>query len=136
MSLGATVRKSRSTSNEFPGALEELIDRGLDDMLDLEEVVWITSRHLGRKPRDKAVIGPSLETIGELLERGYAVVGNLDRGEDGLLYVRPWGLGSEVAVERIGENWDELYDPEHLDDRVWLELTEAGREQARRNQAG
>jgi hypothetical protein len=130
------VRKSRSTSNEFPGALEELIDRGLDDMLDLEELVWVTSRHLGRKPRAKAVIGPSVETIGELLERGYAVVGNLDRGEDGLLYVRPWELGWEAAVERIGENWDELYDPEHLDDRVWLELTEAGREQARRNQAG
>ena len=130
------MKNSRSTSGEFSSPLEELIDRGLDDLLKLEEVVWVTSRHLGLEPLDEGVVGPALATVSDLLERRFAVVGNLYRRDDGLLGVRAWELDPDAAVARIERNWGELYRPENLDDQVWFELTEAGREQARRNQAG
>ena len=50
----------------------ELLDRDLNDMLHLSEVISGTSRHLGMHPHDAAVMGPTLEAID-----GFTVLGCL-----------------------------------------------------------
>jgi hypothetical protein len=118
-------------SSEKVKALDELLDRGLDDMLQLSEVIGVTGRHLGKRIHDRSVEAMTLELIGDLLQSGDAIAGDLDQDSGKILYVRSWGLSPSATVERIEREWRELAKPPNLGDVVWMELTESGREKAR-----
>jgi hypothetical protein len=68
----------------------ELLNRGLSDMLQLDEMASVARRHLGGSPSEADVMGATTEVIGELLSPGYAIVGDVVRDE-GLLCVQSWG---------------------------------------------
>lgn len=111
----------------------ELLDRGLDDMLQLSEIAGVVRRHRDIALTDEsAAVGPTIEVIHDLLASGYAVAGDVVKDEDGLLMVRLWDLGPSETTTRIEEAWRELEHPITLGDVVWLELTDAGRELARK----
>ena len=74
---------------------------------------------------------PTLKVIYSLLSSGYAIAGNVEKDE-GILRIRSWGLSPSDTVSRIEEKWHELEKPPNLGDVVWLELTEAGRAEARK----
>jgi hypothetical protein len=111
------------------GVCNELLDRGLDDILQLSEMASVARRHLGGSPSEAEVMRVTTDIIGELLGAGHAIVGNVIRDE-GLLCVRSWGLGVSETIERIEDEWRALGRSPNLGDICWLELTEAGREYA------
>jgi hypothetical protein len=108
----------------------ELLDRGLSDMLQLDEMASVARRHLGGSPSEAEVMQATTEVVGELVGSGYAIVGDVIRDE-GLLCVRSWGLGVSETIERVEDEWRALGRPPNLGDVCWLELTDAGRAEAR-----
>lgn len=105
---------------------------GLDDMLQLW---WIagTVHSLTGIPRDTPeLIDPTLNAIRDLLEAGYAYVGDAVQDEKGLASVRAWDLSPKEAEAKIRERWSELDQPLNIGDVAWLELTETGRQEAER----
>jgi hypothetical protein len=108
----------------------ELLNRGLSDMLQLDEMASVARRHLGGSPSEADVMGATTEVIGELLSHGYAIVGDVVRDE-GLLCVQSWGLGGAETIGRIEDEWRALGHPPNLGEVCWLELTDAGRAEAR-----
>lgn len=110
----------------------ELLDRNLDDMLQLGEIAGVVRRHRGIALTDESVVmPPTLEVIRELLEAKYVIAGNVVKDEEGLLMVKSWGLEPSETARRIEKEWRELGHPLTLGDVVWLELTDIGREKAR-----
>jgi hypothetical protein len=112
------------------GLRNELLDRGLSDMLQFGEMAWVARRHLGGAPSEAETIRATTEAIGELLGSGYAIVGDVVKDE-GLLCVRSWGLSTADTVKRVEEEWRALGGPPNLGDIAWHELTDAGRAEAR-----
>jgi hypothetical protein len=108
----------------------ELLDRGLSDMLQLAEMAWVARRHLGGSPSEPDVIRATTEVIGEILDSGYAIMGDVVKDE-GLLCVRSWELSTADTVKRIEDEWRALGGPLNNGDVGWLELTDAGRAEAR-----
>jgi hypothetical protein len=108
----------------------ELLDRGLSDMLQLDEMAWVAQRHLGGSPSEGEIMHATTEVIGELVGSGYAIVGDVVKDE-GLLCVCSWGLSTADTVKRIGDEWRALGHPPNLGEVCWLELTDAGRVEAR-----
>jgi hypothetical protein len=108
----------------------ELLDRGLSDMLQLGEMAWVARRHLGGSPSEPDVIRVTTEVISELLDSGYAIMGDVVKDE-GLLCVCSWELSTADTVKRIEDEWRALGGPPNLGDVGWLELTDAGRAEAR-----
>ncbi len=108
----------------------ELLNRGLSDMLQLDEMASVARRHLGGSPSEADVMRATTEVIGELLSPGYAIVGDAVRDE-GLLCVQSWGLGGAETIGRIEDEWRALGRPPNLGEVCWLELTDAGRAEAR-----
>jgi hypothetical protein len=108
----------------------ELLDRGLSDMLQLSEMASVARRHLGGSPSESEVIRVTTEVISDLLGSGYAIVGDVVKDEK-LLCVRSWGLSTADTVRRIEDEWRALGRPPNLGDVGWLELTDAGRAEAR-----
>lgn len=108
----------------------ELLDRGLDDMLQLGEMAWVARRRLGGSPDEADVMRAATEAIGELLSSGYAIVGDVVRDE-GLLCVQSWGIGAAETIKRIEDEWHGLGHMPNLGEVCWLELTDAGRAEAR-----
>lgn len=104
----------------------ELLTRGRDDMLQLDEMASVARRHLGGSPSEAEVMQATTEVVGELVGPGYAIVGDVVRDE-GLLCVQSWGLGVAETVKRIEDEWRALGRPPNLGDVCWLELTDAGR---------
>jgi hypothetical protein len=105
----------------------ELLNYGLDDLLDLGWVIQVTGRHIGVSPIDPAVVEPTLRVVTEMLEAGHLVAGPTGRNREDLLYVRSWGLSPKEAVDRIRKDWsaiDGLPTPGQI---AWFELTDAGR---------
>jgi hypothetical protein len=128
-------RQSRHLSKEE--LITSLLLQGLDDQLQLWWLIGeIAIDYLGLSPADQdaqAVMGPTLEVIGELLEPGYFLAGDAVLDEDGAYYrIRPWGWDTPATIKRIEKEWRELPEPPTLGDVVWLELTDAGREEALR----
>jgi hypothetical protein len=107
----------------------ELLDRGLSDMLQLSEMASVARRHLGGSPSEAQVMQATTEVVGELVGSGYAIVGDVIKDE-GLLCVRSWALGAAETIERIEDEWRALGRPPNLGDVCWLELTDAGRAEA------
>lgn len=112
---------------------KELLSRGLDDDLQLFEVISVVGRHTGIDRHDEpAIIDPTLAVIRELLDAGYAEAGSAVAEKDGCYTIRSWGLPPSDAVARIREGWLRLDESPSLGDVVWLALTEQGEAQARR----
>jgi hypothetical protein len=107
----------------------EVLDRGLSDMLQLSEMASVARRHLGGSPSEAAVVRATTELIGDLLGSGYAIVGDVEKDE-GLLCVRSWELSTADTVKRIEGEWRALGRPPNLGEVCWLELTDAGRAEA------
>jgi hypothetical protein len=108
----------------------ELLDRGLSDILQLSEMAGVARRHLGGSPSEDEVMRATTEIVGELVDAGYAIVGDVAKDDKGILYISSWGLGSADTVKRIEDGWRSLGRPPNLGDVCWLELTESGRAHA------
>lgn len=108
----------------------ELLDRGLEDILQLDEMASVARRHLGGSPSEDEVMRVTTEIIGELVDAGYAIVGDVAKDDEGILYISSWGLGSADTIKRIEDEWRALGRPPNLGDVCWLELTESGRAHA------
>lgn len=108
----------------------ELLDRRLSDMLQLDEMASVTRRHLGGSPSEADVMRATTEIICKLLSSGYAIVGDVVRDE-GLLCVQSWKLSAADTIKRIEAEWRALGRPPNLGEVCWLELTDAGRAEAR-----
>ena len=109
----------------------ELLDRGLTDILHLPEIVSVVSRHLGLGMGDELVVRRTLEVIRELLESGFVIAGPVKRDGEGLLCIHSWGIIPSDAMKRIEHDWRELGREPKPGEVVWLELTDAGRAKAR-----
>lgn len=107
----------------------ELLLRGLSDMLQLDEIASVARRRLGGTAGEPDVMQATTETIGELMNAGYAIVGDVAKN-GGRLCVRPWGLNTEETVKRIEDDWRGLGRPPNIGEVCWLELTDAGRDEA------
>jgi hypothetical protein len=111
----------------------ELLDRGLSDMLQLGEMAHVARRHLPAASDERDVVAATLEVITDFLESKYAIVGDVRRDpDDGLLYVHSWALGPTDTAERIEREWLAIGRLEGLGEVCWLELTQNGRLEARR----
>jgi hypothetical protein len=105
----------------------ELLDRGLTDILHLPEIVSVVGRHLSMSVGDDSVMSPTLEAIRDLLDSGYAIAGYVTKNDKGLLQIRSWDMSPSDSVKRIECDWSELGRPPNPGEVVWLELTDAGR---------
>lgn len=102
-------------------------------MLQLSEIAGVVRRHRDIALTDEsAVVSPTIEVIHDLLASGYAVAGDAVKDEYGLLMVRSWDLGPSETTTHIEEAWRELEHPITWGDVVWLELTDVGRDKARK----
>jgi hypothetical protein len=108
----------------------ELLDRGLSDMLQLDEMASVARRHLGGSPSEAEVMQATTEVVGEMVGSGHAIVGDVIRDE-GLLCVRSWELDAADTIKRIEDEWSALGRAPNLGEVCWLELTDAGRAEAR-----
>jgi hypothetical protein len=109
----------------------ELLKRGFSGILQLSEVIGVTSRHIERLPEDDEVMRATLSVINELLNSGYVIVGDVTRNGESLLQVHSWGLNTTGTMGRIEDEWNELGRLPNLGEVCWLELTDAGRGEAR-----
>lgn len=100
----------------------ELLDRGLDDMLQLAEVVSVVRRHLGLEIKDPGVRRATLKILRDMLDRGEVIAGDVDKDEKGVLCVRSWGLPSAETIEKIDRDWSSDRPMPNLGEVVWCEL--------------
>lgn len=114
------------------GLQNKLLSSGLDDVLQLSEVISGVSAYLSKSPHDLSLMWPTIKVVQYLLESGYVVVGDVMKKDDGSLFVRSWELSPPEAGKRMERDWQDLDEPRNLNDIVWLELTDAGRDEARR----
>lgn len=110
----------------------ELLDRGLDDMLQLAEVVSVVREHLDLKIKDPAVRRTTLKILRDMLDREEVTAGDVEKDQEGILYVRSWELPPEKAIERIDRDWPLNRPMPNLGEVVWFELTDTGRDEIRR----
>jgi hypothetical protein len=109
---------------------KELLDRGLSDMLQLSEMAWVARRDLSGTPDEGEIMRATTEVISELVGSGYAIVGDVAKDDEGVLYVSSWSLESADTIKRIEAEWCALGRPPNLGDVCWLELSESGRAHA------
>jgi hypothetical protein len=109
----------------------ELLQRGLVDILQLAEIASVVRSHVAESSEDSDVLSETLEVITHLLASGYATAGDVVRDQDGLLHIRSWGLSPSDTVKRIEDEWRALGRLPNLGEVCWLELTDAGRAEAR-----
>ena len=110
----------------------ELLDEGLYGLLDLGWVIQVTSQQIRASPSDPVVVEPVLKVIEEMLEAGLIIAGLTARDSEDLVYVRSWDLIPMDAVDRIRKEWGALESLPTPGQVAWFELTEAGRDEARR----
>lgn len=103
--------------------IPELLVRGLDDWIDLAEVVWVV-RSSGLAKTKIEIVDRSLEVIRILLAKGYANIGEVV-DKDGLCF-NPWSNAAEDAVARIRRLWQAADQPLRPGDICWLENTPLG----------
>jgi len=105
---------------------------GLEDIL---QVWWIagTVHKLTGIPRETPeLVGPTVEAIRDLLDSGYAVFGDAVLDEKGMVILEPWNATPDEVAARVKKEWGELDEPLNIGHIGWLELTDKGREEARR----
>ena len=112
-------------------ARDELLGRGLEDMLMLSEMGGVVGRHLGQSPDSPAVVRETVRLIADFVASGAGIVGDVVRGSEGLLGVESWGLSADETADRVASEWSALGRLTELGQVCWLELTETGRAEAR-----
>lgn len=104
----------------FDEILIEVLDRGLDDWIDVAEVMGIVVE-FGDWPQGPEQDEWALALIRTLLEQGMMVAGDLS--EEGF---REWGLSPDAAFARIEREWRALGRSPALHEIGWLSNTEHG----------
>lgn len=112
---------------------DELLAHGLVDSIQLINIIDAVCRHYGLSLSDESnIMRLALEVIRELLEAEYLYAGDAVTSAAGSYTVRSWGLDPLDALSRIEKKWLELGRQPDLGDVVWFELTDRGKEQARK----
>jgi hypothetical protein len=107
----------------------EILSRGLDDIIQLAEIVSVARFNLGI-PEGPDLFAAVAYCLRALVGEGLAVVGDLhDSGSP--LAIGPWPGDVDAVVERAILEWKELGRAPNLGEICWLELTELGKEAAR-----
>jgi hypothetical protein len=114
------------------GLRDKLLSSGLEDVLQLSAVISGIGAHLSKSPHDPSLMLPTIQVVQNLLESGYVIVGDVTKKDDESLFVRSWELSSRETGKRIERDWQDLDEPRNLNDIAWLELTDAGRDEARK----
>lgn len=108
-----------------PDLPREILVLGVEDALDLSWIVYIAKNYLSGNPTDSTFRRGTVAAVRDLMEDGYAYVGDYIERRDGPPFVRSWGECSE-AIARIDREWSTLEHPPEAGDIVWLELTDRG----------
>jgi len=109
-----------------------LLLEGLDDIC---QVWWIagTVHKLTGIPRETPeLVDLAVGAVRDLLDSGYAVFGDAVQDERGMVTIVPWESAPDEVAARVKKEWGELDDRLRMGDIGWLELTDKGREEARR----
>lgn len=107
---------------------KELLSYGMEDLLGLWWIAGVVARHIGIDLHDERLLmPPTLDAVRDLLDADYAVAGDAVKNDQGILYVRPWGLTPSETVVCIEKKWRELTELPNLGDVVWLELSAKGK---------
>lgn len=114
------------------GLQSKLLKLGQDDVLQLSEVISGLGAFLSKDPHDSSLMWPTSKAVEQMLESGYVIAGDVKGHDDGSLSVLPWELSPAEVGRRIERVWQSLDEPRNLNDIVWLELTDAGLDEARR----
>jgi hypothetical protein len=107
--------------------ISELLDRGLDDWIQLAEVVSLVHPSVGALQSDAQVKDATLEMVRHMVEHGLVHVGDVTA--DGFV---PWGLGRDETIERIRQRWNDLPGSPGLGEVCWLANTTEGDARAHR----
>ncbi len=113
-------------SNSLEG---EILSRGLDDIIQLSEIVSVARFKLGIEegPDLFDIVGKCLRVlVGETL----AIFGDLDESKAPLT-IQAWSGDAEAIADRAVSEWKALSRSPGLAEIGWLELTDAGRTEAR-----
>jgi len=112
------------------GTLEhEILSRGLDDIIQLAEVVSV-ARFVVGIPDGPDLFAAVADCMRGLVAEGLAVVGDLEDSGAPPLVIRPWPGNADAIVERTILEWKKLGRGPNLNEICWLELTDLGRETA------
>lgn len=109
---------------------QEILNRGLDDIIQLSEIVSVAREDLNVQEGDK-LFAVVFRCLASLVGRGWAIVGDLDDAEPPLAVV-PWSGSSDEVAERAISEWRALGRLPDLGEICWLELTDSGSAAARR----
>jgi hypothetical protein len=104
----------------------QLIDVGLDDIIQLSEIVDIAHFDLG-VPEGEGLYSAVAEALRELLDGDLAIVGDLFEVPPPL-HVVPWSGEPAAIVRRVIDEWRALGRRPGLSQVCWLSLTPAGRD--------
>ena len=108
----------------------EILSRGLDDIIQLAEIVSVARFTLGI-PEGPDLFAAVADCMRALVGEGLAVVGDLEDSGSPPLKISPWPGDVDAVVERAILEWEELGRGPNLSEICWLELTDLGREAAR-----
>jgi len=60
-------------------------------------------------------MSPTLDAIHDLLTLDYAIAGTVETDDDGILFVKSWGMSAKDTVEHIKREWEKLPAPPNPD---------------------
>ena len=114
--------------------VDALLVRGLDDWVDMSEVVW-TVRSSRQAASDQDITAQSLDAIAFLLQEGLAEAGTLEQVGETVEFVA-WDLSPTEAAQRVREEWEALGRLPELGEICWLSNTPKGDAAARQVLSG
>lgn len=112
----------------FDESLDDLITRGLDDMVAPGELLTIAYER-GRASSPQEARELSMRLYRYVLDRELYMIGDVV-SQDGILAVVPWETCIEESVRRIDRDWSALLRDPAYKHMGWLELTDRGRTRA------
>ena len=104
------------------------MDRGLDDVIQLAEIISVADQVFGIGS-DKETYEQVANTILLLVSEGLAEVGELVPDGPTLLF-SAWDGDAEMIVDRVLRDWKQLGRDPGLGEVCWLALTDDGRSKA------
>jgi hypothetical protein len=108
---------------------EDLLQRGLTDIIPLSEMISVARRHGFERLED--IRENVISSLATMLRDGWIILGDAVE-KDGLVRVHAWSLSPSDTVSRLRREWEKLEEV-RPGDVCWLELTEAGRRVAESN---